>query len=130
MLALIAALSVILSPGAKTFAFGDEIRITFVITNTGTAPYAYTSRSYDRSGRIPEFELIATRADGVALVDPRKAWPAYERGGLGISRSLASGESFTQTIALNEWALVDGPGTYTVVGRYTSQAAGKRTRRP
>jgi hypothetical protein len=118
MLALFASLTVLLTPGATSFALGDEIPVTFVITNTATSPYEYTERSYDRSGRIGEFQVIVAR-DGVPLIDPRTLRQGgYIGGGLGRTGTLAPGASFKQTIALNLWALVDGPGIYSVIGRY------------
>ncbi len=97
---------------------GDAIPIEFVVMNTGGADYTYMDRNYDRSGRMPEYELRATDADGVPAADPRSTWPGGPGGGLSTDRALKPGDSFTKTIDLNRWALLDRPGTYTVVGLY------------
>lgn len=50
---------------------GDEILITFVITNIGTTNYKYTDRNYDRSGRMGEYRLRAYDEHGAPVRDPR-----------------------------------------------------------
>ena len=50
---------------------GDEIAIEFRITNTGTNEYKYANRTYDRSGRMDEYQLTATNDLGGAVPDPR-----------------------------------------------------------
>ncbi len=102
----------------QSFKAGDEIPIVFEITNTGTAPYEYWDRSYDRSGRMPEFKLTAAK-NGAPLPDPREVLKgAFFFGGLAPSATLAPGKSFTKTIVLNRWVLISQPGKYTVIGSY------------
>ena len=43
---------------------GDEIPIEFIISNLGTQDYKYENRTYDRSGRMNEYQLSAKQADG------------------------------------------------------------------
>lgn len=99
---------------------GDEIPIVFTITNKGESPYSYDDRNGDRSGRMPEYELVAKREDGTTVLDPRKKDLCTCRIGGGLSRSgrIEPGESFSKTIALNLWALINEPGGYTVTGTY------------
>jgi hypothetical protein len=103
----------------KTIRRGDEIPIVFTITNRGKSSYSYDTRDHDRSGRLMEYKLVAKREDGTTVADPRK----YYEGGLGggLSPGMAyidPGQSFTKTIALNQWALINKPGRYTVTGTY------------
>jgi len=100
---------------------GDEIPIVFTITNNGESPYSYDKRNYDRSGRMREYELVAKREDGTTVLDPREREPRTCRIGGGLSSGTGQiklGESFSKTIALNLWALINEPGGYTVTGTY------------
>ena len=109
---------------------GDEVLITFVIKNEGNADYQYPDRTYDRSGRLGEYELTAVDEEGKVVPDPR----AKRRGGIsgGVERQgrLAPGESFTKTIALNRWALLTKPGVYRVAGTYRTGGSRGEVRSP
>lgn len=101
---------------AKDIKQGDEIPIVFTITNNGRTPYPYDTRNYDRSGRMREYKLVARREDGTIVPDP---WKSYFEGGLSSGPgTLTTGQSFSKTIALNQWALINKPGRYTVAGTY------------
>jgi hypothetical protein len=98
---------------------GDEIPITFVIKNEGTIEYSYDNRSYDRSGRMPEYELSAVDEQRKKVPDPKAKWTGGLMGGLGGGEvRIRSNNSFTKTIALNKWALITKPGTYLITGTY------------
>src|SRR5277367_4401500 len=43
---------------------GDPVPIEFTIRNIEKRDYSYLDRSYDRAGRMPEYELIAQSASG------------------------------------------------------------------
>jgi len=108
------------------FLAGDEIPVTFAITNVGDAPYVYFARTYDRSGRLPEFELDAFDERGVRAAEPRTTGVGsggYIGGGLARPETLAPGQSFVQTIALNLWARLD-VGRYAVRGIYHTEYRG------
>lgn len=97
---------------------GDEIPIEFIISNGGVANYEYDDHNYDRSGRMPEYQLAVTSGDGNVIPDPRAKYPAGIFGGLGSMGILHPGEFFTKTIPLNLWATIKLPGQYTVTGAY------------
>ena len=100
---------------------GDEIYIEFKITNTGTNDYRYADRTYDRSGRMNEYKLVATNSSGEAVPDPRaNDKGGWFGGGLFQYAILKPGQSFTKTIPLNRWALVKEPGRYAAIGSYIS----------
>ncbi len=100
---------------------GDEIDIEFRITNKGTSDYKYADRTYDRSGRMNEYKLVATNSTGEAVPDPRASQQGgWFGGGLFQYKRLKPGESYTRTIALNRWALVKEAGQYEVRGFYTA----------
>ena len=106
-----------------TLRAGDEIPITFVLTNVGTTNYAFTDRSYDRSGRLWDYRLRAEDDRGLPVPDPRTLFSrgqAYIGGGLGTPSELQPGLRVTKTIALNLWAVVTEPGVYMVRGSYTT----------
>ena len=97
---------------------GDEIPIVFVIKNEGITDYKYMDRSYDRSGRMHEYELSAVDEQGNGIPDPRAKPELRIGGGLAGEGRLAPGESYAKTIALNRWALLTEPGVYGITGTY------------
>jgi hypothetical protein len=104
----------------KNISRGDEIPIIFTITNNGPSPYSYEKRNYDRSGRMSEYALRAWDENGTIVSDPRQDHREGIGGGLsGGTGSLRTGQSFSRTIALNRWALINKSGRYKVVGTYT-----------
>jgi ankyrin repeat protein len=98
---------------------GDEIDIEFRITNTGTNNYKYPNRTYDRSGRMPEYKLVATNSSGEVVPDVFKVG-GFGGGGFQYA-ILKPGESFTKIIPLNDWALIKEPGRYDVTGTYYAE---------
>jgi len=101
---------------------GDEIPIEFTITNKGTNDYKYADRTYDRSGRMGEYKLVAHNASGKEIPDPRAVSKGFwNAGGLFQYKILKPGESFTRIIPLNRWALVKEGGRYVVVGTYFAE---------
>ena len=100
---------------------GDEIPIEFIITNRGPNDFKYVTCNYDRSGRMNTYKLTAATEVGETVADPR-ANRGYHGGGIGGFAYLMPGQSLRQTILLNLWALVEGPGRYVVVGTYREDA--------
>lgn len=108
---------------------GDEIPVEFLITNQGSHDYEYADRNYDRGGRIWEFKLVAKAASVGIVPDARQHFHPGMMGGLGQSRRLHPGESFSKIIVLNLWALMNEPGRYEVTGIY-SDTLGNTTSAP
>jgi len=107
---------------------GDPVPIEFTIRNDGKTDYAYLDRSYDRGGRMDEYELTALSPTGKEVEDPRATNGSPISGGLASKAVLKPGQSFHKTIDLNRWALLREPGQYTVTGVYhleNSSAAAK-----
>lgn len=107
---------------AEPLRVGDEIPIEFHVKNEGDTIYTFMDRSYDRSGRMEEYRLIAVDAKGRPAPDPRANRPPGISGGLSTEGKLAWGHFFTKTIALNRWALLTKPGRYAVTGIYRLEA--------
>jgi hypothetical protein len=64
--------------------------------------------------------LVARQEDGTVVPDPRINYKEGISGGLSSgSGVIGKGGTFTKTIALNRWALIKNPGTYTVTGTYS-----------
>jgi hypothetical protein len=103
---------------------GDEIPITFTITNNGPGGYEYQDRNYDRSGRMEELPLEAFDERGVRAPDAWRTRKGFIGGGVFRRSTLAPGESFSRTIDLNIWAEVRTPGVYRVLGRYRRDDGG------
>ncbi|MEI6502595.1 MAG: hypothetical protein WCP21_16420, partial [Armatimonadota bacterium] len=111
------------SPTRVTFEEGQPITVTFIISNRGTEPYSHFDRSYDRSGRMPEYALEVTDSQGVPQSDPRQG--GWLLGGAGQVRQLAPNQSFSKEICLNEWVMPLPPGKYTVCGLFNPVLLGK-----
>ncbi len=117
-------LKLLISCGKTDIKLGDAIPITFEITNVGSVPYDYNYRSYDRCGRLYEFELTAIDINGQIVPDPRADSNCLLLGGLGNEdRILKTSQSFTKTIELNRWAIIEKPGTYKVNAFYHAEIA-------
>jgi hypothetical protein len=101
---------------------GDPIPIEFIITNHRTNDYEYADRTYDRSGRMPEFALTTRRGSDETLPDPRKGDIGLG-GGLYTRATLHPGQSFTRNIDLNLWSDLRTPGKYTVTGKYSGESS-------
>lgn len=108
------------------YKLGDEIPITFTITNIVDSPYKFSTRNYDRGGRMHEYQLTASKADGDPLTDPRESWAGGPGGGLGGAKDLAKGESGAMTIALNRWCVIKEAGRLTVQGTYTVSSRNRK----
>jgi len=114
---------------AKDIKQGDEIPIVFTIMNNGRTPYPYDTRSHDRSGRRWEYKLVARFEDGTIVPDPRENYEEGLGGGLGSGTgTIATGQSFSRTISLNQWAVINKPGRYSVAGTYAYQVQDLRAR--
>jgi hypothetical protein len=111
-------LSLVIRGPTNIIRQGDEIPVELIVSNHGTTDYKYTERNYDRGGRMGEYKLVAKRAAGESVPDPRQHFQPGMMGGLGASRILHPGESFSKVIALNLWALIKEPGRYEVMGIY------------
>jgi len=107
------------NPVLKT---GDEIPIEFTVTNQGPGDYQYSDRTYDRSGRIGDYQLTARTGSGAPVPDPRANDQGGIAGGVSAFALLHPGRSFTKIIPLNLWALVKEPGRYVVSGTYYGQS--------
>ena len=97
------------------FKMGDEIPIDFVISNCGTTNYTYDNRTYDRSGRMGEYEISVKTADGKML--PTVSYGGFSGGLFGYA-TLHPGEFFTKTIPANLWSVPPSAGQYSVTGIY------------
>jgi Tfp pilus assembly protein PilN len=102
---------------------GDEIPIEFIVNNLGTSDYKYEDRTYDRSGRMNEYQLYVKKADGSFIPDPRQNFIAGMGGGLFQYGILHPGESFSKIISLNRWALLNEPGDYEVLATFLGGGA-------
>jgi hypothetical protein len=112
------ALTVTIRCEKTTFKVGDEIPVTFVARNDAGSDYVYMDRNYDRSGRMPEYELSAVNERGNRAPDPRAKRGGGIAGGLASEARMRPGEFISKTITLNRWALVTNPGRYRVIGTY------------
>jgi hypothetical protein len=99
----------------NVFKMGDKIPVEFVISNGGTADYTYANRTYDRSGRIDEYELTVKSSCGKTLPPLNYGGLA---GGLFQTAILHPGQIFIKTIPLNLWVVPPSPGQYTITGIY------------
>jgi hypothetical protein len=116
------ALSLTLRCPNPVIKAGDEIPIEFTVTNRGPGDYQYSNRTYDRSGRIIEYQLTARTESGEPVPDPRANDQGGIAGGLSAFAVLHPAESFSKIIPLNLWALVKEPGRYVVTGTYYGQS--------
>ncbi len=113
---------------------GDEIPIVFTITNKGESSYFYYGRTgyhgNDRRRVMEQYKLIAKREDGTTVPDPLEIYSGGEGGASPPEEQIETGESFSKTIALNQWALINEPGRYTITGIYYTGVYHLRKKHP
>ena len=114
---------------------GDEIPIVFTIINRGESSYFYYGRTgyhgNDRRELMEQYQLMAKREDGTIVPDPlERKYSGGEGGGPPPQERIEQGESFSKTIALNQWALINKPGRYTITGIYYTAIYHLRKKHP
>lgn len=110
-------LSVALSTERSEYYVGDLVEVSFTIRNEGETSYTFFDRDYDRSGRMPEYELEVRDTKGNPCCVPESYYMGMG-GGLGSHGKLEPGESSTKKILLQLWACPRIPGTYLITGHY------------
>jgi hypothetical protein len=112
-----------------TLLVGDEIPITFCISNIANYEYsirdqvnldiAFTQPNFDRGRRMEEYRLTVIDERGNKILDPHENFLIE---GEGVTTSFLSilkpGKSYKKFITLNDWALINAPGRYQVTGAY------------
>lgn len=113
---------------------GNEIPIVFTITNKGESSYFYYGRTgyhgNDRRELMEQYLLVAKRDDGTIVPDPLNKYSGGEGGAPPPEEQIEPGESFSKTIALNQWALINEPGRYTITGIYYTGIFHLRSKHP
>jgi hypothetical protein len=110
---------------ADDLRVGDEIPITFVVTNVGGGSFDYGSSSPYRFGAL-NFDLKAFDELQRPVIDPQSiGFPAGGIAGSILSTPLVlgAGDSFEETMPLNEWVSLRQPGRFTVRGTYRAAGA-------
>src|SRR4051794_33301780 len=100
------ALRVAIRCDADGLRVGDEVPITFIVTNVGGASFDYGSSPPYRFGAL-EFGLQAFDELQRPVIDPQSiGFPAGGIAGSILSTPLVLGigDSFEETLPLNEWA--------------------------
>jgi hypothetical protein len=119
------ALHVAIRCDADDLRVGDEVPITFIVTNVGGASFEYGSSSPYRFGAL-NFDLKAFDELQRPVIDPQSiGFPAGGIAGSILSTPLVlrAGDSFEETVSLNEWASLRQPGQFTVRGTYRAAGA-------
>jgi len=118
----------------KKLKAGDEIPIVFTITNQGKSSYFYYGQTgyhgNDRRRVMEQYKLVAKREDGTTVPDPLQRYSGGEGYASPPEEQIESGESFSKTIALNQWALINEPGRYTITGTYYTGIFHLRSKHP
>ena len=110
---------------ADDLRVGDEVPITFIVTNVGGTSFDYGSSSPYRFGAL-NFDLKAFDELQRPVIDPQSiGFPAGGIAGSILSTPLVlgTGDSFEETLPLNEWAALRQPGQFTVRGTYRAAGA-------
>jgi hypothetical protein len=119
------ALRVAIRCDADGLRVGDEVPITFIVTNVGGASFDYGPSPPYRFGAL-EFDLQAFDELQRPVIDPQSiGFPAGGIAGSILSTPLVLGigDSFEETLPLNEWASLRQPGQFTVRGTYHDSGA-------
>lgn len=119
------ALHVEIRCDADDLRVGDEIPITFIVSNVGDASFDYGSSLPYRFGAL-NFDLEAFDELQRPVLDPQSI--GFPAGGivgsiLSTPLVLGAGDSFEETLPLNEWASLRQPGQFTVRGTYRAAGA-------
>ncbi len=120
------ALHVAIRCDADDLRVGDEVPITFIVTNVGGASFDYGSSSLPYRVGALNFDLKAFDELQRPVIDPQSiGFPAGGITGSILSTPLVlgAGDSFEETLPLNEWASLRQPGQFTVRGTYRAAGA-------
>jgi len=97
------------------YFLGENVLLDFIVQNTGTAPFVIgTGGDYRGTYRQTRFKVKATAEDGSCAPDPHPNAEMFCMGGLGGSSKLAATDTFTQTLALADYARILKAGKYKV----------------
>ena len=93
------------------FTLGEVIELTFTLWNAAPEPFPYTTGGdYRGTGFPTRYKFTVVDATGNPLTP--ETW--MDMGGLSGPRTLKSGEQHDQLLRLQNYVLVDRPGTFTV----------------
>jgi HEAT repeat protein len=120
------ALHVEIRCDAADLRVGDEIPITFIVTNVGGRSFDYGLSSSPNRFSALNFDLKAFDELQRPVMDPQSV--GSPTGGivgsiLSTPAVLEPGDSFEETLPLNEWASLRQPGQFTVRGTYRAVGA-------
>lgn len=123
---------VTLTAPKNEFFIGEAIPLTLRLTNSGDAPFMYsTGGDYRSTGRPERFHVTAVDAEGKAVEDPVFKPSFGFGGGLGGRYELAPSASADFPIPLLRYCRFDKPGTYKIqVSHDFGWVAGPNKTRP
>ena len=97
------------------YFLGENVLLDFIVQNTGTTPIVIgIGGDYRGTWRQTRFKIKATAEDGSTASDPHPNAEMSCMGGMGGGKSLAPTDTFTQSLALLDYARVLKPGKYKI----------------
>lgn len=100
-----------------TWFLGENIVVHFRVENVGATPFQVDSGGdYRGARRYMRFKVVARDENGKAVPDPYPATMNF--GGMGGSSTVKAGDSWYQTLSLNDYCRFDAPGEYSIDVRH------------
>jgi len=105
----------------REYFLGEPIYVTFTVINIDSAPLRFPVGSdYRGTGRHERFSFVATsgpREFEKRVPDP--VVPSGMGGGLGSTWTVEPGETYSETLLVNEWCAFNQEGEFTITCKRT-----------
>jgi hypothetical protein len=105
------------SPEKAEYRVGEAVTLKLEVRNTGKVPFSFWVGGQQRGARDNQFRFLAYASWGGGKAVPDTGDPEHF-GGKAYLKTLAPGETFTKTVALDGWFKFTKADTYRVTGMY------------
>src|SRR5262245_8007341 len=103
------------TPDKESYQAGDDIKLTFELTNAGKENVTFRIGGSQRGSRDNQFRFVAQRGYGGSKGVPDTGDPT-NHGGLSWTKTLKPGETYKAEVPLHKWFKFEDVDIYRVTG--------------